>query len=320
MTTDLFTQLVRYLAADVDHRGWATLDCPECGAVGTVKDPKCGFGPHKDGYMWKCFVCGEHGGLKDLAERVKLSDHTFYNAPVRLQEAPRRVYSWMADPEPIIRRYEAHERRFELWQAHKPVSVETIRQARLGVGVLPASRCHHERLIVPIFDGTMCVGLRGRWMGCACDARKDKWLVAGGTVLENLPLYNAGALRPGCVVWMVENCVDARLITQNTPFVGVAVYSTSYWRDAWLEPLQAAHPEVIVVALDQDLVGNGGAARRQEFIRLWFKEHPKATSIPKCNGVERVNALLAAGLPAMLYDWGRAEHKADIGSMLAVMA
>lgn len=313
----LFDDLVRHLSADVDGHGEAHFSCPDCGHESSPKSPHCSFGPKG----WHCFVCGAGGSLHALAEKVELnSDQTFYNAPSRPQEAPsatKKEYRWLSNPEPLLRAYESHPKRFEFWQRHKPVSVETIRAGRFGVGVLPASRCHHPRLVVPIIDGTMVVGLRGRWMGCSCDQRRDKWLVAGGTTLEHLPLYNAEALKPGAVVWMVENCVDARLITQNTPYTGVAVYSTSYWRDAWLEALKAARPEMIIVALDNDLVGNGGAARRDEFIKLWYQEHPQATAVPKCNGIERVNTLLAAGLNAVLFDWGKAPHKSDIGSLLA---
>jgi hypothetical protein len=193
----------------------------------------------------------------------------------------------MARPDVLLERYENHPRRFEAWQAHKPVSVETIRRKRLGMGVLPASRCKHERLIVPILDGTMLVGLRGRAIACSC----GKWLVAGGTTLEMLPLYNQEALQPGCVVWIVENPVDALLLTERTPYAGVATYSVSYWRQAWTETLQAAQPELMIVAYDNDDPG-------------------------RKNGIRLANTLLAAGLQVTLFDWGQAVYKADIGSLL----
>jgi len=234
--------------------------------------------------------------------------------PTRAQAKPQRVYSWLSNPEPLIRQYEAAQGRTERWQAHKPLTEATITENRLGVGVLPASHCHHPRLIVPIFDGTLCVGLRGRWAGCACDPKADKWLVAGGTTLKNLPLYGSDKLRPGCVVWLVENCVDARLITQETDFVGCAMYSTAYWRGEWADTLKKYSPEIVVVALDNDLPGNGGAWRRQEFIKLWQAGKP-GVKIPEASGIKRVESLLAAGLNATLYDWKNSPHKADIGSM-----
>jgi hypothetical protein len=146
-------------------------------------------------------------------------------------------------------------------------------------------------------------------LGCEC----GKWLSSSGTILELLPLYNAEALKPGCVVWIVENPVDALLITDNTPYIGVAVYSTSYWRDAWLDTLRAAQPEMIIVALDNDLVGNGGAQRRGEFIQDWLSNHPK---VPEACGIKLVNHLNRHGLKSNLFDWGRSAYKADIGSLL----
>lgn len=315
----LLDDLAAALSADADRQGEYHIACPECGHESSPKAPHCSF----NAQGWHCFVCDAGGGLTDLAKRVGLNDvdHPFYNPPVRPPEAPRRtpVPDWMLHPENYLQRFEAHPQRLELWGWHKGgVSTETVRRMRLGVGALPLSRCPHERLIVPIFDGTMLLGLRGRSLAergrSACDC--TKWLQSLGTTLERLPLYNAAALRPGCVVWIVENCVDALLITERTPFIGVAVYSTSYWRDEWLETLREARPEVVMVALDNDLVGNGGALRRQEFERLWFEQHPQARTAPQANGVQRVNRMLASGLPARLYDWGRAEHKADIGSVL----
>lgn len=315
----LFDDLVRHTGAEIDRQGWAHIQCPECGHDSIPKRPHCSFGQTKTGaWLWHCFVCGKTGSLKNLAELVKL-DTGDYDAPKKPQEArraPKKEYSWLGNPEPILSAYEAAHGRFERWQAYKPLSRETIERARLGLGVLPSSKCHHQRLIVPVIDGTMVVGLRGRWLGCSCDPKSTKWLVAGGTVLENLPLYGEEDLKPGAVVWVVENCADAKLITQETPYIGVAMYATGYWRQAWVDTLLRYRPELVVMCLDNDLVGNGGAERRQEFIRMWKEKH-HTDKIPEANGPKRVNEMVKAGLPAILYPWGKAEHKADVGSMIA---
>ena len=129
------------------------------------------------------------------------------------------------------------------------------------MGVLPASRCHHERLTVPVIDGSMIVGIRGRSLGCEC----GKWLAAGGTTLDMLPLYNCQALGTGQVVWIIENPIDALMVGERTDYIGVATYSVSYWREAWTEALTLARPELVVIAYDNDLVGNGGALNRPVF-------------------------------------------------------
>jgi hypothetical protein len=156
----------------------------------------------------------------------------------------------------------------------------------------------------------MIVGLRGRAIGCKC----AKWLAPGGTNLQLYPLYNEAALRPGCVVWIVENPIDALLLTARTDFVGVASYSVAYWQDRWTAALQAAQPELVVVAYDQDLPGNGGAARRREFEHEWLKTHPRLPTWSA--GPKLANRLQAAKLPAVLFDWGKAPHKMDIGSLI----
>jgi hypothetical protein len=112
----------------------------------------------------------------------------------------------------------------------------------------------------------------------------------------------------------VENPVDALMLTERTPFVGVATYSVSYWRPHWTELLRAARPEYIIVAYDNDVPGNGGDERRDEFVRDWLRTHPR---VPDPAGPRLANALQRDGLPAHLYRWGQAENKTDVGSLLA---
>lgn len=312
----MFNYLVLLTGAELDRRGEnAHITCPACGHESSIRDPHCSFFAKSNGISgWKCFSCGAGGTLRDLAERLR-ADVRVYNTPARPQKAPQAPPSWLSNPEPLIRSYEAAQGRIANWKSYKPLKDQTIIDSRFGWGVLPASKCHHPRLIVPIFDGTLCVGLRGRWAGCQCDPKKNKWLVAEGTYLSNLPLYGADKLRRGCVVVLVENCVDARLISQETEYVGCAMYSTSYWRDEWAEELRRAKPKLVIVGLDNDLVGNGGAWRRAEFIRIWQEQH-KTDKIPEAAGPKRVNRLLELGLPAMLYDWKGAEYKSDFGGLI----
>jgi predicted RNA-binding Zn-ribbon protein involved in translation (DUF1610 family) len=306
MNDNLLTDLIAFTKADVDRTGECHIPCPECGHVSSPRNPHCSF--NEKGF--KCFVCGFGCSLKTLAEKVGMGERE-YTVKSQAPKKSQPVYhSWKGRSSLPICPPERLETMIRSWQAYKPIKRETIASAGLYVGILPESRCKHQRLIVPIFDRGLLVGLRGRSMGCDC----GKWLVSAGTELDQLPLYNWEALHPGCAVWIVENCVDALLISQNTPYAGVAIYSTSYWREEWLATLQAVHPKLVIVALDNDLVGNGGAARRDEFCRDWLRSHPR---LPQPSGVKLVNRLLAAGLPVTLYDWGRAEYKMDIGNLLA---
>ncbi len=200
----LFEDLQRYTGAQPDRHGECHLPCPACKHESSPRNPHCSFSEH--GYH--CFVCGANYSLPGLAKVLGMGERD-YSAEVRRPEPkPVKPASWMANPGGLLAKYESHPRRYELWQGYKPLQRSTIERRRLGVGVLPVSRCHHERLIVPIWDGSMLVGLRGRSLGCDC----GKWLAPGGTVLNLLPLFNADSLRRGAVVWIVENPVDALMI------------------------------------------------------------------------------------------------------------
>jgi hypothetical protein len=295
---DLFLELVNKTKATVDRKGEAFIACPNCGHASSPRDVHFSFSV-RGGY---CFSCGYRCSLVGLAR--KLGQPTTVlpsNLPI---ERPRKAVSWLRDVEHLIEEFVSHRASWGLWRAYKPVSRENFERMRLGVGVLPASRCHHERLIVPIYDGTMCVGLRGRSITCDC----AKWLAPGGTSIDLYPLYNEQALTPGCVAWIVENPIDALLVGQFTPYVGVATYSVSYWQERWSQALQRASQ--VIVAFDNDVPGNGG--RRQE----WLASHPGVRTPPVSAGPRLTNRLLSAGLRAVLFDWGNRPQK-DIGALLS---
>jgi hypothetical protein len=46
--------------------------------------------------------------------------------------------------------------------AYKPLSLDSILRWKLGVGILPSSRCEKRRLILPVFDGGRLVAFHGR--------------------------------------------------------------------------------------------------------------------------------------------------------------
>lgn len=306
LQTNVLRALVGHTRPAADRRhGEYHIACPACGHASSPKDPHCSFGPKG----WHCFSCGAGGSLTHLAGLVGL-DAGEYTPPAPARDPERRDPArWLAYASELAMNYAAHPRAWELWQSYKPVSQAAFRANALGVGVLPYSKCRHERLIVPIYDGGQIVGLRGRSLGCDC----GKWLAPGGTLIELYPLYNQAALGMNQVVWIGENPVDALLLSERTPYAGVATYSVSYWYERWTAALIAARPELVVVAYDNDLPGNGGAARRQEFERAWLSSHHQLTLSA---GPKLVNTLRRAGLPAVLYDWQDAPHKSDIGTVI----
>jgi predicted RNA-binding Zn-ribbon protein involved in translation (DUF1610 family) len=318
MTGDLYTQLVQSLHPEIDRTGEAHLACPECGHPSSPRNPHCSFSAHG----WHCFVCGAGGGLQSLAEKLELvGDH--YPLPAKPKAKPKRPPGWITKANLLVEQYESHPRRFERWMAHKPLAMQTIVDAHLGIGILPPTighdgtpyypgGCSHDRLIVPVFWGSQIVALRGRRLDCDCEA---KWIAAQGATIDILPLYNWQALRTNQVIFIVENMVDALLITQEkAPWVGMAIYSTSYWKPEWAQAIHQAKPEMVIVALDNDLVGNGGARRRDELLQTWQQAHNGKA--PPARGVYVVNELNKTGVPAYLMDWGDAPAKTDVGNLL----
>lgn len=312
MDTNLFDDLVYRTHAVPDRKRIEYhISCPACGHESSPKKPHCSF--NEKGFF--CFVCGAKGSLQHLATLLGLETGkqvTYYTPARKESETTQKRPFWESCAEDLIRNFESHPGRLPAWNAYKMLPEEVIRQKRLGLGVLPSSRCAHDRLIVPVIDAdSRIVGVRGRAIACDC----GKWLQAGGTKLEQMPLYNQDSMGLGQVVMIVENPVDALMVSAYTAYTGVATYSVAYWRDGWTEAIRSAKPELVAVAFDNDLPGNGGGHRHGELVKRWFVDHPKATMIPESAGPRLANRLLEIGLPVSLFNWP--DGVKDIGQMLS---
>ena len=124
---------------------------------------------------------------------------------------------------------------------------------------------------------------------------------------------------------IVENPVDAILVSQATPFVAVATLGVTIWQEEWTRAILESKPELVVVVYDNDIAGNNGSA---EEVRHWrqsmiqkMRDNPKVKinldNPPMPNGVRLVNQLLEAKIPARLYQWpAGTPRKFDVGSLL----
>ena len=307
-TARLFDSLCHHVHAEPDRRGEVHIDCPYCGKQ--AKRGQTHFRFSVRGF--KCWVCGESGSLKRLAEQL---DAQPLDRPVPravAPVAPARPRAWQTNPQAVLERFLEAPDRLPLWQAYKPLTLETIARWKLGVGLLPSSACRHQRLIYPLLEDGRIVGFRGRSTGCDC----PKWLTAGGskTVLFGLEL-----VEPGSEVILVENPVDALLAIQETPGV-VAVASTAgagTWREEWTQELRQRRPAHVTVWLDHDLAGNGSRYHWHEMVADWKAKHPDCKRIPDPNGPRIANLLEAAGIRASLYVWPKGTPlKYDLGSAL----
>lgn len=305
---DLLSTLATRLNATERRDGRHHADCPYCGKE--AKRAQTHFSFCDKGYS--CWVCGEQGGLRKLARYLELTPDLPIT-PARAQEPPK-PRQWQLAPERWLAGYLEAPTRLQDWQSYKPLSIDTIARYRLGVGVLPSSRCRMRRLIVPVFVAGDVVALHGRaYLPGDDDAR---WLTAGGSRKD--VLFNADALRPGADVIIAENMVDALLAQEAEPnVVGVAGGGVA-WRDTWTQQIVASRPRRVLVWLDHDLAGNGSRYHAAELLATWRERNPQARHTPAPRGPQIANALLSAGVRASVYQWPRGTPlKADLGWALA---
>lgn len=291
---DLLPILAARLGAEERRDGRYHADCPFCGKE--AKRAQKHFSFCAEGYI--CFVCGEKGGLAKLAQHLDVQGA----APRYERPAPRPQIerSWQQQPERYLERYCGALDRLTRWQAYKPLAMETIARFRLGVGVLAASRCHHRRLIVPVFDGGQVVAFHGRAFEQGDD--DAKWLTSGGSRKD--VLYNAHLLRPGAAVVICENLIDALLAMQEADVVAVAGGGVA-WREEWSQQIAVSRPRSVLVALDNDSVGWPNPLTQQRLLVEWHREMAarlaagKIKAIPaepEPNGPKIANQLVALGV------------------------
>lgn len=306
---ELFAGLAATLHAEPDRRGHIHIACPECGKEVKRGTTHCSFnerGLH-------CFVCGYSTSLWKLAETLQATPQ----APARIRQIPQepqRPRAWQSNPQLVLERLLAHPERLQLWQAYKPLTIDSISRWQLGVGILPSSQCQHKRLIYPVYLDGQIVGFRGRAIACDC----PKWLTAGGS---QTVLWGLEVVKPGSTVIVCENIVDAALSMQVEPSI-VAVASTAgagTWRPEWTTRLAQLRPELVLIWLDHDLAGNDSRWHHAEMVAEWHAKNPKAKHPPAANGPRIANELLAAGIRTSLYEWPKGTpFRADIGWALSM--
>lgn len=311
--TNLLTTLADQLGAELRRDGRYHADCVFCGKE--AKRSQKHFSFVAEGYV--CWVCGAQGGLKVLAEQVGCAGM----APQRTQryQEPAPPRRWQLAPDRYVQQFCEASTRLIDWQGYKPLLIDTIARYRLGVGVLPSSRCTVRRLIVPVYAGGQVVAFHGR---AYRDGDSDaKWLTAGGSRKD--VLFNAAALRPGAVVIVAENMVDCLLAQEAEPGVVALAGGGVAWRSEWTQQIAASRPRHVLVWLDNDMVGCGNTTTYQQLLQEWrgemlariaagkIKVMPAA---PERKGPQIANELLAAGVKATVYQWPQGTPpKADLG-------
>lgn len=313
------------LLASLHNGGWYRreyhADCPFCGKEVKAKQTHFSVFQKQHEWLFKCHVCGEAGGMGKLAHQLGVANvapRTYQ----RHQEAPK-PRTWQQNPTHYLTRFCESLDRVDRWQSYKPLTLDSIGRYRLGVGVLPSSRCSYRRLIVPVFDGSTVVAFHGR--AFLPDDTDAKWLTSGGSRKD--VLYNGQALAPGATVIICENLIDCILAMQQRPDV-VAVASggvgwTSENGERWLEQIAASRPKQVIVWFDNDLPGQANEPTRHNLERQWRVEQARRLAAgaiksplppPEPVGPTIANALLKLRQRVHLYQWPRsAPAKADLG-------
>lgn len=241
-----------------DRRGRYHGTCPKCGkppfATSGYAASHWSIYPSGAGFAHKCFACDYGGSLTQLL--IDIDEQPLARTPVR-HSAPRKPPNWQREPDAYLERVCGALDTYTAWISYKPLSLATLARFRLGVGRLPASRCEHRRLILPVFDAGKLVALHGR----AFQAKDPdaKWLTAGGSTKG--VLYNADLLTRGCTVIICENMVDTLLAMQETPGIVAVAGGGVAWREEWSAQIAAARPQRVIVWLDNDTAGHDNAAK-----------------------------------------------------------
>lgn len=313
-TTATFDLLVAQLQAELRRDRRYHADCPFCGKPAMKHQKHFSF--CEDGYV--CWVCDAKGGLQTLARHIGAG--VLAERPARRAQEPVQPRQWQQRPEWYLDRYCEALDRVQRWAAYKPLTLESLARYKLGVGVLPSSRCQHRRLILPIFDSGKIVAFHGR--AYLPDDTDAKWLTAGGS--SKLVLFNADKLASGATVVICENFIDAILAMQAAPEVVAVAGGGASWREAWTAQIAASRPKQVLVWLDHDWAGNCGPDHCdvcQTAYRRWRTEHPQAVKTPEPSGPRIANQLLGAGVQATVYQWQPGTPaKADIGWALSQRA
>ncbi len=117
---------------------------------------------------------------------------------------------------------------------------------------------------------------------------------------------------PKQAVSICENYIDAALITQKHGEYAVAAGGARTLKEYEIAALRTLNPHTIVLAYDNDLVGQAGPVLRAQLQAEWAQSKA-ANQVPQSNAFAVVADLKSAGLRTFLFPWPEAApHKADV--------
>lgn len=316
---DLFEMVHGDLGGVPNGRGWYDATCPFCGKEYKERQTHFGY----SGTSYRCFVCGAGGNLKELADHLRLDTREV--KPVRRHDpvAAKPVARWRRNPDRLLEQYHSHPDLYGAWFSHKPLKRETVDRFGFGLGRLPYLRRgteddwymdDHNRLIVPLYHDGQLVGIKGR--AIEANDKGPKWISASGSLL---PPFGLDSLKPGKVIWIVENYVDAAWMMQENPeFYAVGLGGVTNWKPSYSFEVARAKPKLVIVALDNDLPGQAQGELRKRLEAEWRADpNHKGQSPPASEAVKRVREFREMEVPVEMFDYGpQAPAKAGIDWIL----
>lgn len=311
---ELFTKL-RLTSIGHMHDGKIHIACPSCGKRPKPNQTHCIV----DERGLHCFVCNFSMSLYQLCVNEGLIGGDKVEIETRVIEQPEEAKVdtgawWKAMWPKILERYLANSDKYKLWYNYKGVLPETVDKYQLGIGMVPASNgkwWSGTRLIVPVIRDGVMVGIHGRAIG----EHSVKWAAASGSDKKALWMETCKGAK---LVAIMENYVDALLLKQLHPDLGVmALGSARVLHDEEMAVLQEAKPELTIMMLDNDLVGQANEPTKRYLIKQWEVKNPGKRCPVVLNGIRNVNMLTKNRLKSIAFPWPKdAPPKADPGWML----
>jgi hypothetical protein len=315
---DLYAEIYPILNSPPDKRGWSHVTCPFCGADPQKSKPNFSYNRHG----FNCYKCKAKGNLVHLATHLGLwSDSGAYTPPrTRVSSyvppAPpsEPEPAWKNNPEAWVEKYLHDPRRYKLWMAYKPLTRATIDKHDLGVGPLPEQQM--TRLIVPLYWKGACVGFKGRSLASVTNPDIPKWISARRSNVTTLFAFNY--VEQGTdLLWICENYIDAALVTQMTGNAAIASGGARELTAEEIASIRRMAPKHVIMAYDNDLVGQARPELRTQLEAQWIKEQKekgnKAVHPPQSAAIPTVDKLRRAGLEVSFFPWpDNAPTKADL--------
>lgn len=323
---DLYEKLKTAIGVDeltINGKLQTTTVCPWCGSYSKKNDIKNSFGLIFNGgkdWGYKCFSCHETHSIITLALEVgvdgdfKIPERNEYSSLVDTSRVIPETPFWHGYIEELQDVYTGSDERYSAWWDYKRIPPEVVDKWGLGFGAVPWRESQIGDALAGRGSGSLITPIRsysGSVVGFRARKPEGQWLSFSGLSLAMIPLQHLAVAATKRVIILQENYADGILVNEfGGPSVGaVSTLSTSYMSDAWIAALKYANPDIVVVAYDADVPGNGPVNR----------EHLMEYVESRKPGLERMHnePVHSTGVTESGRGW-KASYKTESGSEFSI--